>query len=189
MKTDITIKKVKLTPRMRVIAELVEKHACEGMTLIDVGCDHGYIPIYCVQSGFVEHAIAVDIRPGPMMRARENVARFKLEDKIELLLSDGLDKIERVARNIVVIAGMGGYEIRDILARRRVVLCGGALSSGEDLERLDERQAEHSEIYVIGAQKSIPLLLEFFNENGYKILEQTQVNDRGKEYSFYVVAV
>ena len=90
--------------RLRAIAGMVTK----GNRLADVGCDHGYLSIWLVSEKTVPSAIAMDVRPGPLSRARENITRYGLEDYIETRLSDGLAKLEPGEGDTLVIAGMGG---------------------------------------------------------------------------------
>ena len=51
---------VKLSNRLLSVASFVT----EGNVLADVGTDHGYIPIYLMQEGRIERAIAMDINAG-----------------------------------------------------------------------------------------------------------------------------
>ena len=58
--------------------------------MADIGTDHGYLPIWLAKTGRVIHAVAADLRPGPLERAKENVRKYQVEDIVELRLSDGL---------------------------------------------------------------------------------------------------
>ncbi len=100
-----------LTPRLRCVASFAE----EGCRLADVGTDHAYIPIWLVQKGIAKSAIAMDINKGPLTRADENIKRFSLEDKVSTRLSNGLEKLCPGEADTVVIAGMGGMLINEIL--------------------------------------------------------------------------
>ena len=71
---------------MQAVAALVQNTTC----LADVGCDHGYVPIYLIQSECIGHAIAMDVNRGPLLRAEEHIREVHLEDYIETRLSDGL---------------------------------------------------------------------------------------------------
>ena len=107
--------------RLRAIAGMVTK----GNRLADVGCDHGYLSIWLVSEKTVPSAIAMDVRPGPLSRARENITRYGLEDYIETRLSDGLAKLEPGEGDTLVIAGMGGPLMERILkdgAKVRLIL-------------------------------------------------------------------
>lgn len=102
---------LQLNPRLLKIAQLVTKSNC----LADIGTDHAYIPIWSVLNGVADHAIASDINKGPVDRAAKNVRAFGLADKISLRLGSGLSTITPGEVDTIVIAGMGGILISDIL--------------------------------------------------------------------------
>ena len=95
---------------------------CAGQTLADVGCDHGYLPIYLVQKGCMQRAIAMDINEGPLQRAKEHIEQEALGDYIETRQSDGLEKVAPGKADAVIIAGMGGNLTIDILSRGEAVV-------------------------------------------------------------------
>lgn len=86
-----------------------------GAVAADIGSDHAYLPIYLVKHGICPRAVASDINEGPVKRAKINVAVSGLSDKIDLLLADGLDKASALSPDDIIIAGMGGELIRDII--------------------------------------------------------------------------
>lgn len=90
---------------------------CKGKKAVDVGTDHGLLAEYLIKTGICEKCIACDINEKPLNSARETVKKAGLEDKIELVLSDGLDMISPVDVTDVIIAGMGGELIVDIINR------------------------------------------------------------------------
>ncbi len=104
-------KKLRLNPRLQKIASLVPKSVC----LADIGTDHAYVPICVLLEGKVQTAIASDINRGPVSRARENAIAYGLEDKLSLRLGPGLETISPGEAETIVIAGMGGILIADIL--------------------------------------------------------------------------
>ena len=57
-----------LTQRLSACASLVR----EGASLIDIGTDHGYLPIWLLKSGKISKAIAADIGEGPLLSAKTN---------------------------------------------------------------------------------------------------------------------
>ena len=69
-----------LSPRMSLIASLVEK----GSVVADVGTDHGYIAIYLAKKEMAKKIIAADIKEGPLLQAEKNIAIFDVSDKIEI---------------------------------------------------------------------------------------------------------
>lgn len=101
----------RLSKRLQAAADLVPCGRC----VADVGTDHGYLPIYLVQSGRCLGAIAMDIREGPLERAREHIAAEHLEQSVQVRLSDGLAALEPGEADCVTITGMGGITMTKIL--------------------------------------------------------------------------
>ena len=58
----------------------------------------------------------MDLRVGPLSKARDNIHEYGLDDKIRTVLSDGFEAYEPRMGDTAVIAGMGGELIIDILA-------------------------------------------------------------------------
>ncbi len=81
----------------------------------DVGTDHGFVPIRLVELGVCGRALAMDVRPGPLARARDHIRRHGLERQIDTRLGDGLEKLMPGEAQVVVIAGMGGELMLRIL--------------------------------------------------------------------------
>jgi tRNA (adenine22-N1)-methyltransferase len=102
---------IELSPRLQSVARLVP----QGARLADVGTDHAYLPVYLIQRGVIERAIASDLRPGPLERARATLERYGMEENITLRLCDGLAGIQPEEVDAVTIAGMGGETISAIL--------------------------------------------------------------------------
>ena len=84
--------------------------------LADIGTDHAKLPIHAVESGYVMDALAIDNKEGPYVIAFSNVKKAELEDKIKVVLGDGISKITEET-DVVVISGMGGGLIKDILSK------------------------------------------------------------------------
>lgn len=57
------MKELQISKRLKAVAEFVGK----GLVLADVGCDHGYIPIYLIQKKQIPRAIAMDVNQGPFL--------------------------------------------------------------------------------------------------------------------------
>ena len=109
---------VELSNRLQTIASLVKT----GSRIADIGTDHGFLPIYLAQAGVITHAVAMDIRKGPLARAEEHVGAYGLTEMIETRLSDGLEKLNAGEADTVIIAGMGGPLILEILSRGMAVV-------------------------------------------------------------------
>ena len=105
-------KRIELSPRLRMVADLVPT----GARLADIGTDHAYLPAALVLEGKIQGAIAADLRPGPLSRARTTVQSYGLTGQVAFRLCDGLTGIQAEEADVVVIAGMGGETIASILA-------------------------------------------------------------------------
>ncbi len=97
----------------------------DGARIADIGCDHAYITTEALRLGKAVFAVASDVRPGPLSKARDNIEAAGLTGKVKLVLTDGLDGIEQYAPDDIIIAGMGGELIADIIERAPFVKNGG----------------------------------------------------------------
>ncbi len=103
---------IKLSKRLEAIARLIPP--CGGVA--DVGTDHGYIPVWLRQNGYTDKIVASDINPEPLGSAIDAAIEHGLVDSIDFKLCDGLKGICDRGLHTVVIAGMGGETIADILS-------------------------------------------------------------------------
>lgn len=103
--------KIKLDSRLLSVASLVRANK----VVADVGTDHAYVVAYLMEKGITEKAIASDINKGPLENARQTLVECGIEDKVTLILSDGLKNIPEGSCEDIVIAGMGGILISEIL--------------------------------------------------------------------------
>ncbi|MBQ7548250.1 MAG: SAM-dependent methyltransferase, partial [Clostridia bacterium] len=101
----------KLKPRLRMAAELVR----DGVRIADIGTDHAYLPAALILEGRITGAVAADLRKGPLENAAQTVRANGLTDRISLRLSDGLANVSAGEADDIVIAGMGGILIAEIL--------------------------------------------------------------------------
>lgn len=104
-------RRLELQPRLQAIADWVRP----GARIADVGTDHGYLPVWLLQTGVVEYAIASDINESPLEHARRTSREYG--QQMEFRLCNGLDGISPQEADTVVIAGMGGENIASILER------------------------------------------------------------------------
>lgn len=151
---------MKLSKRLMNVAEFVS----EGLTVADVGTDHGFIPIYLVESGKNQHIIALDINKGPIQRAQAHIKEAGYENHIETRISDGLQKISPGEVESIIIAGMGGELIIRILDSGKEVL------------------AQVQEL-VLSPHSEISLVRTYLLENDYQIIREKMLIDDGKYYT------
>lgn len=107
------LKTVNLDSRLVLVASFVRN----GSRVADIGTDHAYIPVYLIQKGISPFAVASDLRKMPLENARKTIESYGLSDFIKTTLSDGLDEIDPDSCNDIIIAGMGGILIAEILSR------------------------------------------------------------------------
>ncbi len=104
---------MKLDSRLMAIANLVRK----DKAFADIGTDHAYLPVYLVENGIIQKAIAADLRVGPLENARDAVVSYGFTEQIELRLSDGLDNFKENEVEEIAVAGMGGLLISQFIER------------------------------------------------------------------------
>ncbi|MDD6252240.1 MAG: class I SAM-dependent methyltransferase [Oscillospiraceae bacterium] len=100
-----------LDSRLSLCGEFVR----EGSPLADIGTDHAYLPVHLVLEGKVPFAVAADIASEPLQKGRETVEKYHAEDKVKTRLCGGLSGISPDEVRDIVIAGMGGDTIIEIL--------------------------------------------------------------------------
>lgn len=153
-----------LSIRLQAVADLVS----EGLVIADVGTDHGYIPIYLVETKKIRRAIAMDVNKGPLLRAKEHISAAGYTGQIECRLSDGVSALQPGECDGVVIAGMGGaLTIRILEAGKEV------------FQELRE--------FVLQPQSELQKVREYLCQNAYCIVEENMVLDDGKFYPMFRV--
>lgn len=126
---------IELTPRLLALARQVP----QGARFADVGTDHARLPVWLLEQGIIQSAIASDLREGPLEQARETARRHALTDQLSFRLGDGLAPIRGEEIDVCAIAGMGGETIAAILSACRWAASGGhtfllqPMTSVEDL--------------------------------------------------------
>lgn len=99
-----------LSLRLKTIALLVPKNS----SVIDIGTDHAYLPIYLYQENITKDITASDISPSVLKSSFNNLKKYNLDKKIPLVISNGFANISRVF-DLAIIAGMGTHTIINIL--------------------------------------------------------------------------
>ncbi|MGN1420779.1 MAG: class I SAM-dependent methyltransferase [Eubacterium sp.] len=107
----------KLSIRLSSVAALVKQDAA----IADIGTDHGYIPVYLAEKKIIKSAVASDINEGPLNSCVSLVKEKGLENIIKTIISNGLDSLNENDFDTIIIAGMGGELIADILSRHSFV--------------------------------------------------------------------
>lgn len=158
MRTNLrpSANKINLAPRLRAIADLVTN--CS--VVYDIGTDHAWLPIWLLQQKRCQMAVASDVRPGPLKRAAEHVKQVNLESLISTRLSDGFENLEPTSHDTVILAGLGGKTIMNIL----------------------ESDKARKPVLVIQAMKSLPELRAFLSRKGYRIDDEDLACEKKRVY-------
>ena len=124
---------IRLSDRLQYIADQIG----DGETMADIGTDHGFLPVFLAESGRCPHVVMADVSPLSLDKARETARRERFSEgqqedaapevsadrgksdcapQMDFRAGDGLSVLQPYEVDTVVIAGMGGKLIRDIMA-------------------------------------------------------------------------
>ncbi len=135
----------------------------KGSRLADIGTDHAYLPASLILDGSVPSAVAADLRKGPLENAEATVRSYSIADKVSLRLSDGLNAINPNEVDDIVIAGMGGILISEILEKAPWV-------KNRNIQLILQPQS-HDEA-----------LRKWLWDNGFEITKESSCFEDGKVY-------
>nr|WP_306456413.1 tRNA (adenine(22)-N(1))-methyltransferase TrmK [Pseudomonas sp. LJDD11] len=148
--------------------ERVAAHVPAGARFIDIGSDHGYLPVALVQRGVIASAVAGEVALTPFHAATRTVREHGLQAQISVRLADGLAAIEaHDAITAISLCGMGGETIRDILQAGRARLSG----------------AERLIMQPNGGERE---LRQWLMDNGYCILAEEALRENRFDYEIIV---
>lgn len=102
---------MELKGRLRLIYDMIPQ--CD--TLCDIGTDHALVPAYALLNKRCRRAIASDVRKGPLKRAEQTQKASNLQDVMDLRLGNGLEVLSMDEVDVIVIAGMGGVLMAELL--------------------------------------------------------------------------
>lgn len=153
-------KSPQLDNRLMLCARFVRR----GAKLADIGTDHAHLPVWLCRNGVCPKAVAADINPEPLERGRQTVNEAQLGDRISMRLSDGLKQINSDEADDIVIAGMGGELIADI-----ILSC--------DFSRNGEKH------FILQPMTKSEELIRLLCENGFEIDAQDCCVASGKCYT------
>lgn len=155
--------KIKLSNRLKTITTFLPK----GAYFADIGTDHAFLPCFVCLKDSSARAIAGEVSNGPYETAERNIERFNLLDKIDIRLGDGLEVIREDPVRQIVISGMGGALITNILETGKNNL--------ETVERIITQPN-------IGEKN----IRKWFFENGYIITEEMIISEKDHLYEIIV---
>lgn len=150
---------MQLTARLEAVKNAVLP--CE--TVLDAGTDHAYVPIALVQQKICCRAIASDVNRGPFIRAREHILENGMSEKIETRLGSGITVIKPGEVQGVILAGMGGVLIAQLLSEDQTV-CASV------------------EQFVLQPMNAPEYLRHFLHKNHFRIAEEYLAEEGEKLY-------
>ena len=161
-----------LSDRLGAVASMTEDAAAElhkffpnaALCVADIGTDHGYLPIWLIEQDIVTHALAMDLREGPLSRARSNIELMGLTEQIECRISDGFAALQPGEAMIAVLAGMGGRLMKRMIEEGKPLLLG-------------VRQL------ILQPQSEVPELWEAIRQNGWTVIDERMIFEDGKFYT------
>lgn len=153
------MKKIRLSNRLATTARYIK----DGAAVIDVGTDHGFLPVFLAQDNRARKITATDIKKGPLTRAKVTAKAYGVFDKIDFLLADGIGGLEGGGYDTVVIAGMGGETIIQILNK--------AGWTREKNVRL-----------ILQPQTKLFELVGWLGRNGFDVFDAALARDEGRLY-------
>lgn len=137
-------------------------------TVCDIGTDHAHIPVQAVQSGMCKKAVASDVRSGPLDRARRTIDKHGLSASIDLRLGNGLEPVKTEECDVIILAGMGGLLITEILTA-------------------SPEKARHANRILLQPMHAQEMVRPWLWDNGYHIIDERLAKDSGKLYEILAV--
>lgn len=156
---------LKLSRRLKAIADFIQK----GESIADIGTDHALLPIYLWQKGICPRVILSDVKWGPINKARKNIARYAPKIEFDIRVGDGLSIIEAEEVDAVILAGMGGLVIINIL-------------------KADMTKTKSIKKLVFQPRKNKELLGKWLLDNSFAIVDEALVKE-GRNICEILVAI
>lgn len=157
-----------LTIRLEMVLDQVRNAAECPVRVIDVGSDHGYLALKCLEEGIAKSVVCTEIHEGPAIKSASVLNEAGFGNRFEVHVTDGLKGIPLSAGDIVVIAGMGGLNIIDIIGR---ALKDNAASVMEKV------------VFVLQPQKSNETVRKYLCDNGFVFEDECVCYDRDIFYN------
>jgi tRNA (adenine22-N1)-methyltransferase len=146
---------LKLSDRLQKIANFIE----QGESVADIGTDHGLLPISLWETRKSSHVILSDINEGPLEKARINIQKHYPDNAFDIRFGSGIRTIDPAEVDDIVIAGMGGLLIAEIL--------------GDDLQK-----SKSYKKLILQPRNAQDKLRQWLLENGFEITEEALVRER-----------
>ncbi|SFE43381.1 class I SAM-dependent methyltransferase [Peptostreptococcus sp. D1] len=150
---------MRLSPRLKYISELVS----DGKKIADIGTDHGYIPISLLLDNKISFAILSDINRGPLNNAKKEVVKNNLQKYVDLRLGSGMETLREGEVDQVIIAGMGGILISEIIEKK--------INLSKKLDKL-----------ILQPMQAPEELRKYLLKKGFRIIDEHLVSEEHRIY-------
>ena len=144
-----------LTGRLEALSQQLDL----GETMADIGTDHGFLPISQFEHGTCPKVIMTDVSQKALSRAVEHGRELQGLSGDSFRCGDGLTPIKPGEVQAVVIAGLGGILMTEILA--------ADISKTKTFSKLILQPRNHPEV-----------LRHWLYDNGFVISHETLVRER-----------
>ena len=156
---------VNLSDRLRAIADEVET----GQSVADVGTDHGLLPLALWEEGRAGKVVMTDVSASSLEKAAANCRLFHPEADFDLRVGDGLTPLRAGEADVLILAGMGGILMTEIL--------------GADTEK-----AGSFAKLILQPRNHVGILRHWLYNNGFSIAKEKLVRE-GRFICEIIVAI
>ncbi len=150
---------IRLDRRLTEIANLVDYGK-----VADVGCDHGKLGYYLISTDRASEVIATDISEMSLKKAKELAEDNGVSDVMQTRLGDGLNPIASGEVDTVIIAGLGGDVISNIIRRAKE----------------DGKEFEH---FLLSSNTHPEKVRREISNQGHRIVYDEMIECAGKVYT------
>ena len=144
--------------RIEAISQLIDNDE----SVIDIGCDHGFLAKMLRTKGNNKLIICSDNKIGPLNNARNNLIGY---DNINFELTDGVDNIDTVC-DVCVLAGMGHNTVISIIEN-------------------NENYFRNCKKIIIQVNSVVAQMRQYLSNNKFQIIDECMVYD----YKYYQIMV
>lgn len=150
-----------ISQRLQAIASFLPP----SKSIADVGCDHGFLIIEGFLKYSLEKAVAIDNKPLPLGKAKSNLFGYDFFDRVDFILSDGLENLNSEV-DAIILAGMGGMTVIGILSK--------------DFSKIGNSRL------IVQANRDVMEVRRFLSERDFAIVDEKIIFEDKKYYEICV---
>jgi len=132
-------------------------------SIADIGSDHSYLAKYLLDKNIISYTLCVEAVLGPYNKSRANLNEYICSGKADVILSCGIDDVSPEIIDGIVIAGMGGNLILEILSKHKEKI--------KKFKRL-----------ILQPQNAQADVRKFLHNSGFEIIGESVVYEKNKFY-------